>query len=257
MNAIARIGLGATLGLTALACSGGSLGSAGTGGTGGVLTGDGPGNGGGAATRVSARRWSCRVACGICWRRVLRRGTCPQEPLGPEAFEACFETGVRASSGYMMSFEAVPLGDLYVHVRKPDGSLCYRYEAYIPASPSCEVTQHTWKDAAGNVVATGTSGSSPNWTTGITCAASGETAICGEPNPLRCVAVVASRDLVAPPARLVFRQLPGGALSGCHGPRRDGRRHRRRGRRDGRRHGGRRRRRPWRHGRRDGRRWRR
>ena len=49
MNAIARIGLGATLGLLALGCSGGSLGSAGTGGTGGtggVLTGEGPGNGG-------------------------------------------------------------------------------------------------------------------------------------------------------------------------------------------------------------------
>lgn len=110
------------------------------------------------------------------------QGWCVEVASGPNASNVCFETGVRASLGYMDGSGSCPHGDLYVHVPKADGKLCYRYEAYTATSTACEVTRHTWKDPAGNIVALGTSTSSPDGrSTEITCTASGATASCSEP----------------------------------------------------------------------------
>jgi len=188
MNAIARIGLGATLGLLALGCSGGSLGSAGTGGTGGVLTGEGPGNGGqgggtgGAGVGATLQLPGClRDLLGPC----APQGSCVIESVSSDATNACFETGVRASERSGVTPGLCSNGGVASHVigvSKADGTPCYTFESAFDAG--CQMTQYNWKDTAGNIVATGRSHSAPDWYIEITCAATGEAAICGEPRPL-------------------------------------------------------------------------
>ena len=103
MNAIARIGLGAALGLLPLACSGGSLGSAGTGGTGGVLTGDGsrqrrPGR----RDRRGRRRRDAgvaRLSTGFRSGCALCRGAASFEPLAPHRLQCLLRRDRRSCVG--------------------------------------------------------------------------------------------------------------------------------------------------------------
>jgi hypothetical protein len=173
----------------------GSTTAGGTTGTAGVGRGGAPGRGGASGSGGAAGGGSTAGRGGSigatlelpdCLRALLcacaPEGKCVEEASGPDASNVCFETGVRASLGYMAGSGSCPHGDLYVHVPKANGTLCYRYEAYTATSTACEVTQHTWKDAAGNVVASGTSSSSLSGRiTQITCATTGVTASCGEP----------------------------------------------------------------------------
>ncbi len=186
MNAIARIGLGATLGLLALGCSGGSLGTAGTGGTGGVLTGEGPGNGGqgggtgGAGVGEPLELPGClRDLLGPC----APQGRCVIDSPSAGSSNSCFETGVRAAGSSGVTGPGICSNSgVVINVSKADGTPCYTYESSYDAS--CFGTQYVWKDIAGNVVARGTSSSSPEWHVEITCAATGEAATCGEPRTL-------------------------------------------------------------------------
>lgn len=185
MRSIGRFGLFAALGLLAPACSGGNLGGGGgTGGTGGVMTGEGPGNAGrGGPGGMGGSPVPRELELPGCLQDLLApcapQGVCVDESLGPESGVDCFGNGTRASWGYMMEPRACGVGTRYVHVNKPDGTFCYRYEAYPDASMGCEVVQHVWKDAAGNVVASGTS--STDFSVNITCTATGEQAACSVP----------------------------------------------------------------------------
>jgi hypothetical protein len=51
-------------------------------------------------------------------------------------------------------------------VFKPDGSLCYSYAGECDCASGCETKTYTFRDAAGDIVATGQSGA----TTTLSCA---------------------------------------------------------------------------------------
>jgi len=180
MRTTAYIGIGTALGLLSLACSGGNPGSAGTGGTGG-----GAGTGGQGGAGVSAA-----LELPGCLRDLLAQ-CAPEGPCvsttAPAGFGTfCFDSGVSASATPASDSRACG-GDVNtMKVTKADGTPCYTYEAYTDASSTdCELTRYTWKDAAGNVVATGMSKPSPSWDLTITCGATSETAHCAGPRPDR------------------------------------------------------------------------
>ena len=147
VKTIVRISLGAALGLLSVACSGG----------------DPPEP----------------LELPGCLRDLLApcapEGACVTPPMQGGA-NVCFETGVRVSRD--------DVGDsatcrTVARVSKADGTLCYTYEFMAGVMYACELAGHTWKDAAGNVVATAHSSAYPNWGVTITCAATGDIAACG------------------------------------------------------------------------------
>lgn len=183
MGSVGRIGFAAALGL-ALACSGRTLGGGGSGGTGGMPTGEGPGNGGQGAGGQAGAGGTPTLALPGCLQELLApcvpAGACVTQ-AEPMSSQTCFASGVRVSQGYMVEPQACAPGASYVHVKKPDGSFCYRLESYVDASIDCHLTRFTWKDGAGNVVATGTYDTrTHNWTMRIACAATDESVQCVE-----------------------------------------------------------------------------
>jgi hypothetical protein len=201
---VERIGLGLAVSLASLACSGGNLGKTGTGGTGG----------GGPSTTLDLPG---------CLRDLLAPCTpeaaCVTEPGG----QSCFASGVRASLGSTRTPGDCPNGTNTADVNKPDGTLCYRFESSIdPNDASCSVFSYKWKDAAGNLVASGAwSSTKPDRILSISCTASGEQAACQPtqmPTPAgNCCSLSVFGDsfctggVVTPPC------VPGGCVGGPGG----------------------------------------
>ena len=153
MNAVATIGIGATLGLMSLACSGGTPGSTGMGGTGGVLTGDGPGTAGGA--RVGQRDAGAAGLPAGSARAMPAAGNCRRRGSVPAGLRPCFETGARASSGYMVEPKTCAPGDLYVHVEQARRDVLLPVRGLLGRGRRLRGHPHAWMDAVGNVVARG------------------------------------------------------------------------------------------------------
>jgi hypothetical protein len=208
MKSLGGIGFGVALGVVSLACSSGG-GKGGTGGTGGALTGGNGGTGstggaltggnggtggtGGALTGGNGGQGtggrggagaSLQLELPGCVRDLLApcapEGSCVSEGTsGSNPASAtvrdCFETGVRVSHGYAPDSRACGNGINYHDVKKPDGTACYRFESYYDADTACAVNRYVWKDAAGNIVA---SGSSANNAVQISCTTSGESSSC-------------------------------------------------------------------------------
>jgi hypothetical protein len=65
-------------------------------------------------------------------------------------------------------------------VSKADGSPCYSFEAHEPQTMDCETHTWTWRDASGQVVATGSLTFVPHLTSQITCAVGGAKTTCTE-----------------------------------------------------------------------------
>ncbi len=98
-------------------------------------------------------------------------GTCTSEGTDAGAVsELCFASGVRASfSGAATSRTQT------VSVTKDDGSPCYSFETTVSFG---EEYQYVWRDAAGQVVATGRNGFGIGGGAQIMCTDGGETKTC-------------------------------------------------------------------------------
>jgi hypothetical protein len=77
---------------------------------------------------------------------------------------------------------ACNLGVKVVVVANADGSPCYSVESWIDSGLACEGARYVWKDASGQVVATG----ERDWDSkvSITCAATSEATSCKGPSGL-------------------------------------------------------------------------
>jgi hypothetical protein len=194
-----------------LACTGGSLvdPGAGTGGSAGGTTGGGgrggaepggrsgggpggrPGTGGagGGALLLPDCVTSLLASCppeGTCVIGVADAGTLS---------DVCFASGVHASFTSVSNGTSCRGGSTRVtQVTKSDGSPCYSFESYADPDMACTGFRFTWKDASGQMVATGTFNPDTIPNTMVTCAGTGEALSCnrnipdGGPPPL-CVGI--------------------------------------------------------------------
>ena len=98
---------------------------------------------------------------------------------GPET-DVCFDSGVHATFATVADTNSCG-GRRVVQVTRADGSPCYSYEKYVSNGTACEGTVYTWKDAAGQVVATGTSNPYSTPSHQITCTNGGQKKTCHNP----------------------------------------------------------------------------
>lgn len=160
-------GTGAIAGVGGMAGVGGVAGGAGMAGGGG--TGDQAGGGGTGGVPIP------HVELPACVKDLIAAcptsGTCstPKVQNTGVPIPYCFANGVHAVSTNL----ATPASD-GMQVSKPDGSLCYTYEQVSGTGA------HTWKDAAGNVVATATvtTDSRQYVHVEVACTIGGETTVC-------------------------------------------------------------------------------
>jgi hypothetical protein len=178
MRSIGRIGFVA-LGLLALACSEGNLGDGANGGHGGAggSSAGGTSAGGGAGGRTDLVLPDCvQALIASC----PPSGTCvSQKTDGGAKSELCFASGVHATSTTLDDQNGCS-GVTVVTVTKADGSPCYSIESNLEGV--CEGTRYVWKDAAGQVVATGSANGYSSPTTTITCTAINDTTSCNAPS---------------------------------------------------------------------------
>jgi hypothetical protein len=104
---------------------------------------------------------------------------------GQETF--CFGASAGADGGVRATLTSLSTAfncstPTLLAVTKADGSPCYSFEDDEPTSLDCSGHTWTWKDASGQVVATGSS-YYPNHSAQITCAAGGEKTSCGQSSP--------------------------------------------------------------------------
>jgi hypothetical protein len=172
---IGTAGAGGSAGSGAAGSGGGAAGSgggagAGVGGVGGM---GGTGTGGGAGTMYTNLELpQCvKTLVGAC----ATTGACTSEATSTGASEICFDSGVGAS----IMGTGTAIDTRIVRVSKPDGSPCYSLESGVLITG--EVVRTVWKDAAGQVVATGDNNPFATPTHQITCAVGGETRTCHNP----------------------------------------------------------------------------
>lgn len=90
----------------------------------------------------------------------------------------CYGNGVTGS--YTFNHICMKEGDAHFEVRKADGSLCYTVDtAGVSNLQACEHGSLTWKDASGQVVATGSFSSGVGTHRSISCQTTTETYSCG------------------------------------------------------------------------------
>jgi len=139
-----------------------------------------PGNNGGASGGVGTggAAGSSAKSPPSCLRDLVAdcplEGSC-QSVAGASGVErACYASGETVAVTYFGTC-TMSSPDLYRQVfavRKADGSPCYSFETACNCSGLCESSTWTWRNAAGGIVATGSS----DMTNGVqvTCAATGE-----------------------------------------------------------------------------------
>jgi hypothetical protein len=165
------------------AATGEGSGTGGRGGDSGARGGDSGGRGGDSGGNGGSALPTTLTLPG-CLQDLLApcnpKGTCTYESFGATGI-TCFETGAHGAWGQTVEEPgACDPGTNIVPVSKADGTLCYQYEFRADATMDCRVIQHTWRDADGSVVASGTSG--PGQAMIVTCRSTGERAICGVPD---------------------------------------------------------------------------
>jgi hypothetical protein len=92
---------------------------------------------------------------------------------------SCFASGVVA-----ISSKGAECNNREEHVYASDAGLCYVRSSVAYAGHACEGPTTTWKDASGTLIATestGSAGSLGVQSLQITCAATGERAVCEDP----------------------------------------------------------------------------
>ena len=113
------------------------------------------------------------------WESCGATGACRQQ-LGEDGLVQayCFDSGARAE--YAVNATCTAVGRSELRVMKPDGALCLTFEVsnVIPGH-ACEHGDYTWRNAAGETVATGSFSSGMGTRRMITCSASGESVSCG------------------------------------------------------------------------------
>jgi hypothetical protein len=101
---------------------------------------------------------------------------------------SCYASGVRQEDMAVTNdcHDEVGQRALERRVYKPDGTLCYTYSWSCICNTICESGQGAWRNPAGDIVATSSSGR----TTTVRCAATGETCPsdrqANAPNPTTC-----------------------------------------------------------------------
>jgi hypothetical protein len=166
--------------------AGGTTGGGATGGAGGGggadaggRSGGGPGGrGGGGALQLPGCVADLLASCppeGTCNIGITDAGVLA---------DACFASGVHASFTSVENAPGCRGGATRVtRVTKPDGSPCYSFESYADPDMACTGFRFTWKDASGQVVATGIFNPDTTPNTMVTCTRSDETLICNRPIP--------------------------------------------------------------------------
>lgn len=120
-----------------MAGAGGAAGSGGSGGTGGVTP----------------------LQVPDCVANLLApcptTGACMYEPTDAGT-SWCFDSGVKIAWSVVPDARVCAGGGITVaQIFKPDGSACYSFESYLDGVAACEAWSYRWKDANGQVVATG------------------------------------------------------------------------------------------------------
>jgi len=140
-----------------------------------------------AAVIGTAAGCSDKLALPECLRSLIAscapQGACVASGT-VEASDICFDSGVRATWATVDVADptACNLGVRTVTIAKADGAPCYSIESRIDSSLGCEGARYTWKDASGQVVATGQRDYDSN--TSITCATTNEVVGCKGPSGL-------------------------------------------------------------------------
>jgi hypothetical protein len=168
-----EVGTGGTVGGDGAVTSGagGAGGVAGTGGGGGAGGAGGLGFGGAGGAIVADPPSCLRTLFAAC----PKAGSCTYAYTdGGQIGRFCYASGTRSeiTSFGSCGANAPPTIE---QVTKPDGSLCYTVETRVGQNPFCEGLTSSYRDAAGQVVATvnGAIGS-----TTVTCAASNQMFTC-------------------------------------------------------------------------------
>jgi hypothetical protein len=177
MRSIGRIGFVA-LGFVALACSESQLGdgaNGGHGGAGGSSTGGS--DAGGSAMGGSGAGGRTDLVLPDCVQALVAScqpaGACVSELVDGGAWsELCFSSGVRATTEGDFVGSG---GSKVISVSRADGTPCYSFQTTLIGG---ELYQYVWKDAAGQVVATGSEGPFATPTAQLTCAVGGQTTTC-------------------------------------------------------------------------------
>jgi hypothetical protein len=166
--ALAAVGCGSSARPGTPGAGGGGSAGSGLAGSGGAPTGGSGGQDGGVPATPSclAQLAAPCLIGGAC--------TYTADPNIGGKDDWCFGSGVRLSSDPVTSCngpqETIETTNLTV--RKPDGSICYTLEWTCNCANGCADTGAvTWKDPAGNVVATG---HTTNQSTSISCASAGD-----------------------------------------------------------------------------------
>ena len=175
-RSVGRIGLATMLAVVSLACSSENLGNSGAGGQGGT--------------------GSASLELPNCLRDLMAPcapvGMCVSDSAGGQI---CYASGARASTSPLNEPLACDHIGTSAQVNKADGTLCYTFESYAELTPGrCIAHRYTWKDAAGNVVATGMDDTDVDGTSelvmNISCTATSEVSACQQPTlpprPDRC-----------------------------------------------------------------------
>jgi hypothetical protein len=127
-------------------------------GTGGIAAGTGgatpTGTGGTTSDAAPVDSASaCKVPClATLDSECLPSGACTEQAVGPLgiATNRCYDNGVKILSDVMIG---LPNSTLKITHKKADGSVCFTVEGTLNGATAATVT---WKDPAGNAVATGT-----------------------------------------------------------------------------------------------------
>src|SRR5262245_9581232 len=178
-------GAGGTTGGPAGGTTGGTTGGGGTGAADpGGRSGGGPGGrpGAGGAAGGALQLPGCITSL---------FASCPPEGTCVNGFtdagslsDTCFDSGVHASRGSVANALACRGSATQVtRVTTADGSPCYSFESYADPDMACTGFRFTWKDASGQVVATGVFNPDASPSTTVTCTNSGEALSCYWPNP--------------------------------------------------------------------------
>lgn len=147
---------------------GASTGTAGATGAGGRAGAGGTGGGAGSMPLAPAPGCVLELIAGC-----PLAGACQRADADGGVQQTCYASGVRAVSTTVRECVSTQSGDRMsvLEVYNADGTLCYRQESHCECPQGCEIVHLTWRNAAGDSVATGYSGT----VTTVMCAESGET----------------------------------------------------------------------------------
>ena len=111
------------------------------------------------------------------------QGACTSSSDAGVTAAICFESGVRVTYSKVSKTGACAGFSNVTVVTKADGSPCYSFESYFDSGMACEGERYTWRDAAGQLVASGVRNPYDNPSTRVLCTG-GVASTCHNPAPL-------------------------------------------------------------------------